>query len=162
MELWDLLDGQAHKIGRTMVRGRPIPSGTFHLVVHIWVKNKRGQYLIQKRAKTVQTMVGLWAITGGSVMAGEESLEAAVRETNEELGLATVASQFELVRRLKRRQNFTDIYLLHDKLDVDHLELQKEEVEQVMWASSDKIMKMVREGQFYNYGHEYFRLMFSC
>ena len=95
-------------------------------------------------------------------MAGEESLDAAVRETNEELGLHTMPSQFELVQRLKRRQNFTDIYLLHDKIDVSRLELQKEEVEEVMWASSDKIMKMVREGEFYNYGHEYFRLMFSC
>ena len=35
-EIWDLYDGCGEKTGRTMVRGEAIPTGFYHIGVHIW------------------------------------------------------------------------------------------------------------------------------
>lgn len=37
LELWDVLDEQAQRTGRTIVRGQELPHGGFHLVVHVWM-----------------------------------------------------------------------------------------------------------------------------
>lgn len=34
-EIWDLYDGCGEKTGRTMVRGEAIPTGFYHIGVHI-------------------------------------------------------------------------------------------------------------------------------
>lgn len=135
--------------------------GDYHLVVHIWAKNEKGEYLIQKRAKTVFSMPGKWSSTSGSVVAGEDSLGTAVREAKEELGIDAPPQSFRLIRRLMRRQDFADIYLLTQPVDLSALVLQKEEVEAVKWASREEITEMVRSGEFHNYGKEYFDLLFS-
>ena len=138
-----------------------IKRGDYHLVVHIWAKNEKGEYLIQKRAKTVFSMPGKWSSTSGSVVAGEDSLGTAVREAKEELGIDAPPQSFRLIRRLMRRQDFADIYLLTQPVDLSALVLQKEEVEAVKWASREEITEMVRSGEFHNYGKEYFDLLFS-
>ena len=42
-EIWDLYDGCGEKTGRTMVRGEAIPTGFYHIGVHIWPMNGRGE-----------------------------------------------------------------------------------------------------------------------
>ena len=82
-EIWDLYDGNGQKTGRTMVRGEEVPAGLYHLGVHIWPMNSRGEFLVQKRSMTVQCKPGIWAVTGGSAVAGEDALTAARRELSE-------------------------------------------------------------------------------
>ena len=72
-ELWDLYDSAGEPLDRTIRRGEPMAEGEFHLVVQIWVRNPRGEYLIQKRADHLEILPGLWAATAGSVLAGEDS-----------------------------------------------------------------------------------------
>ena len=50
MELWDLYTKDRVPTGQTHVRGEKLPDDLFHLVVHVWIKNSRGQYLISQRA----------------------------------------------------------------------------------------------------------------
>ena len=49
MEIWDLYDRYRNIIGEH-IRGKELPENGFHLVVHIWVKNSKGQYLISQRS----------------------------------------------------------------------------------------------------------------
>ena len=51
-EIWDLYDGCGEKTGRTMVRGEAIPTGFYHIGVHIWPMNGRGELLIQRRSNS--------------------------------------------------------------------------------------------------------------
>lgn len=46
MELWDLYTKDRVLTGETHVRGQPLPAGRYHLVVHVWIRNAKGQYLI--------------------------------------------------------------------------------------------------------------------
>lgn len=48
MELWDIYDELRCKTGRTHERGNLLPSGDYHLVIHVWIVNDKGEFLIQK------------------------------------------------------------------------------------------------------------------
>ena len=46
MEIWDLYNELREVTGKEHIRGEEIPEGYYHLVVHVWIKNKKGEYLI--------------------------------------------------------------------------------------------------------------------
>lgn len=78
-ELWDVYDENRILTGDTVKRSsHPRNKDEYHLVVHIWIKNKSGEWLISKRAPNKFYPL-LWECTGGSALAGESSLDAALR-----------------------------------------------------------------------------------
>ena len=86
MEKCDLYTKYREKTGKEHVRGEELPDGLYHLVVHVWIRNSKGEYLISKRAadRTVNPL--MWESAGGSVIKGEDSIEGAIREVKEEVG----------------------------------------------------------------------------
>ena len=83
-EIWDLYDINGKKVERTMKRGEEVPSGLYHIGVHIWPMNSRGEFLVQQRSANVQWKPNVWAATGGSAISGETPRAAAMRELREE------------------------------------------------------------------------------
>ena len=156
MEKWDLLNEQGCPTGRTMVRGERLHPGQYHLVVHIWVMDGAGRLLIQRRAPHLHLMPNMWAATGGSALAGENSETAARRELLEELGINTEPGELQHIQRLKRRNSFCDLWLLRRDVPVGQLQLQREEVAEARWVSVAQFREMIRENRFHNYGKEYF------
>ena len=159
MEIWDILDRYGNPTGKTVVRGkRGLMKGEYHLVVHIWVIDKNGNFLIQRRSDDRPLMPGEWAATGGAAMAGEDSFTAAKRELKEELGLEP---EIKFIQRIKRRNSFIDIWGAEVKCTVDSLKLQKSEVACAKWVSAQTLEKMVKKGEFHNYGRDYFNIIFN-
>ena len=76
MELWDLYDKDRRPLGRTHQRGLPVPPGAYHLAVIVVILNPKGEVLLTRRAPEKDACPGWWENTGGSVLAGETSLEA--------------------------------------------------------------------------------------
>ena len=63
-------------------------TGDYHLVIHVWKHNGRGEWLINPRDLNRSTSIdGKWETTGGAAVAGDDSLSTALRETKEELGI---------------------------------------------------------------------------
>lgn len=87
MEKWDLYTKYREKTGKEHIRGEKIPEGYFHLVVHVWIRNSKGEYLISQRSANRPTFPLMWECAGGSVLKGESSIEGALREVKEEVGL---------------------------------------------------------------------------
>jgi isopentenyldiphosphate isomerase len=110
MELWDILDEDGNLTGRTIERGQPLKEGEYHLVVHIWIRNSEGEYLIQKRSEKVKLWPGIWAATGGAAIKGESSLDAALREAKEELGISLKPDMLKRVVRVKRKNALSDLF----------------------------------------------------
>ena len=160
-EIWDLYDSHGDKTGKTMVRGESIPAGLYHIGVHIWPINDKGEFLIQRRSLTVQWKPGIWAVTGGSAVSGEEPLAAARRELREELGYDARADEMKFVARLRRSNSFCYVYALKLSMPESNFVLQKEEVSAVRWCSSQRLTQMVSEGSMYNYGDAYYRTIFD-
>ena len=161
VEIWDLYDAQGEKTGKTMIRGEAIPVGFYHIGVHIWPMNDKGELLIQRRSMGVQWKPGIWAVTGGSAVSGEEPLTAARRELREELGYAASKADMLFVSRLRRSNSYCYVYAVKTNWAEDDFTLQKEEVSAVRWCSPQRLMQMVSEGSMYNYGDAYYRMLFD-
>lgn len=59
-----------------------------HRIVHVFVINKKQEFLLQLRSQKKSTYPGFWTMSiGGHVSAGEDYIDAAIREGKEELGL---------------------------------------------------------------------------
>lgn len=153
MELWDVYDQCMRKTGRLHERGIEVPAGDYHLVVHIFPVNDKKEILIQKRSDTVAWKPGMWAATGGSVIAGEDMYQACVREFSEELGITAGAEDMELAAIFKRETSFNSVWVIRCNTDLSELKLQKEEVAEAKWASIEEIKEMMEQGIFHIYSY---------
>lgn len=143
MELLDLYDENAQKLGKTIIRGTPIAQGEFSLAVHIYIYNHSNDFLLQKRSDNKPSLPGIWSITCGAVSSGENSLDAAVRETIEEVGLEVDKDNFEFIARVKRKRSFVDIYFVKHDFSLSDCVLQEEEVSEIKFCTPVELYKML-------------------
>ena len=115
-EIWDLYDASGRRTGKTMLRGEEVPQGMYHLGVHIWPINSRGEFLVQRRSMTVQWKPGLWAVTGGSAIAGEDALTAVRRELREELGYDADLTEIKRIACLRRSNSFCNVFTIYCRI----------------------------------------------
>ena len=145
-ERWDVLDADRKPTGRTHRRGDPLPEGDYHLVVQVWVRNARGEFLLTKRAPT-KGFPNLWEPTGGSAQAGDDSLTAALRELREETGLCLAPAQGRLARSMRRRADFLDVWLFEAEFALDEIVLQPGETTAAQAADAAQIRAMQARGE---------------
>jgi len=162
-EYWDIITADGVPTGKRIKRCafNHLLQGEYHLVVHIWIKNSKGEYLIQRRSVDREPMSGEWAATGGSVLSGERSEQAAIRELREELGITVKENELKYVERIVRKNSIVDIWRVGVDVALDCLELQEEEVMDAKWVTEDEFRNMISKGEFHNYGKEYFKYVFS-
>lgn len=155
MEIWDLYDENRNKLGKTHVRGERLPDGCYHLCVHIWIRNSEGKYLISQRSADRTSFPLFWECSGGSVCAGEDSLEGALREAYEELGVALDPEKgsvvYSRVRKDvggKRFNDIMDVWLFHYDGEADlSAATTPDEVAAVSWATGEEIRTLFDAGE---------------
>ena len=145
MELWDLYDGDRRPLGRTHVRGVPCPPGVYHLVVTVWTVNSRGDILLTLRDPAKESFPNTWENTGGSALAGETSLRAAVRELLEETGIAAAEEELVLLGSQIARDSLYDHYLLRRDVALGELRLQPGETVGARWVTLSELDAMRRD-----------------
>ena len=145
-ELWDVYDAKRNKTGRLHERGKPLQKGDYHLVVNVWLLDKNGRVLLTKRHPE-KHWGGFWECTGGAVLAGENSLQGAIRETSEEIGLQLDAGSGILLQQQRRNNAFLDIWLFNSDVPAEALSLQPEEVVDAKWVDEDEYKLMKKEGK---------------
>lgn len=145
-ERWDLLDEQCRLTGKTMLRGQPVPPGYYYRFVHVFVRNSAGQLLVQKRSQTKKSFPGTWAVTGGAVIAGETSREAAGRELAEEMGIRPPLTAFHFVDRIRLAHAFLDIWSTTTELTIDEMVLQPDEVDAARFVSPAEFVRIATPG----------------
>lgn len=155
MEIWDLYNEKRELIHQDHIRGEIIPDNCYHLVVHVWIHNSKGKYLISKRSSNRPTFPLMWECVGGSVLKGEDSLTGAIRETKEEVGISLSPENgkiiFSSIRGTINGQKFNDIldvWLFDYDGDVSLEKATTDEVEQVKWLSKSEISSLVAAGKF--------------
>ena len=159
MEKRDLYDENKQKTGEVIEKGQEVPNGRYYITVVVWMQNSKGEFLIQR---TVPQKYHMWSTTGGHPKAGESSLEGIVTEIKEELGLSVLAKDLKLFKTIKTEDDFVDIYYLKIDVSIDEITIQKEEVEDVKWATISEINDLIDKGlflpphiDFYNFCLEY-------
>lgn len=153
MELWDIYDQCFLKTGRVHERGKPLTKGDFHLVVHIYPVNSKGELLIQKRTENISWKPGYWAATGGSAVVGEDAWTACRRELKEELGIVATRENTSMVLMNRRYDSFMTLWVVKTDISISELKLQPEEVADATWATPQEIRTMIAEGIFVEYNY---------
>lgn len=146
-ELWDVLDEHRQPTGRTHPRGVPLPQGDYHLVVLVLLQNDNGEFFTTRRAPT-KGYPNMWEVTGGSALAGDDSLHAALREMREETGIELDPACGRIVASEQWSDSFCDVWLFHQNFDPATVVLQEGETTAAMAASREQILQMEREGEF--------------
>ncbi|MDE5669937.1 MAG: NUDIX domain-containing protein [Eubacterium sp.] len=149
-EIWDIYDENRNLTGKTVKRSEfQIRPNEYHIVVHIWIKNDKGEWLISKRTPNKHCPL-LWECTGGSALAGEDSLTAALREVKEELGVTLNESKGILYKTYKRSiySDFCDVWLFNHNCSIKDVVLQPEETCDAMWATVDEIQELINNDEF--------------
>ena len=153
-ELWDLYNEKGEKLNKIAIRGNEISSGEYHLVVHIWICDSNGRFLIQKRSSK-KIVPNIWAVTGGSVLSGEDEIAGAVRETNEEIGIELNSDDLTEIYRIYSKDHITIVFITKNETGLSDLVLDDEEVAECKWVSKDELEEMIRLKTFYNYDKDY-------
>lgn len=127
-EIWELVDQNKRKTGilHERIYSDRIPEGLFHIVVEIWTKTPDGKILLTQRSPE-KPMALLWECTMGSVLAGEESRDGAVRELAEETGISAEKEDLIFLGDSFYDNWIVDSYLYMPK-EMPRLSLQAEEV----------------------------------
>lgn len=159
MEKRDLYDKYKNLTGKTIYKNFPIPKGYYILVVLIFIQNSEGKFLIQKRSKLKN---GKFATTGGHPKAGETSIEGAITEVKEEIGLDISKQDIKLFFSEKSdtaKVFCDDYYIKMDVPAIENLKLQKSEVDSIYWFSADEIKKLMQEGKFFASHYDDFEIL---
>lgn len=162
LELFEVLDDQGNKTGQVKERGCVHRDGDWHATAHTWIARKHGedwQVLLQLRSREKDIYPGCFDISSaGHVDAGDDCLETALRELQEELGISAEAGELKFLTRRwgETDQEFSgkrvldreiaEVYLYTHPVETETLRLQPEEVERVEWMALAELEKHVRQG----------------
>ena len=163
MEYLDIRNIDGTLTGKCKERGKVHKDGDLHGTSHVWIarKNTEEKYelLLQKRSANKDAYPGCYDISSaGHIPAGEDYLESALRELEEELG---IKAENEDLTDLGMHEGYSEeifygepfknheishVYLYEKPVDLESLQLQKEEVESVKWMALDACQEEVKKG----------------
>ncbi len=154
-EIWDLYDENRELLGKDHVRGEQLPIDGYHLVVHVWIRNSKGEYLIAQRSANRQTYPLVWECVDGSVIKGEDSLQGALREVKEEVGVDllpekghVILSDIKKIEFGKVVNKIVDVWLFEYDGEVDLSNATTDEVAQVAWMNRSQIKELFDANMF--------------
>ncbi len=152
MEQWDLFNEDRTPTGKIINKGEKIEGRLCRQVVHVIIFNDNNEMLIQQRQSGRKLWPEMWDVSvGGSSIAGETQVQAAERETLEELGIKVDLSEERPYFTINFNNGFDDFFIIKKNIDLASITMQLEEVKDYKWASYDEIMAMVENEQFIPY-----------
>ena len=139
-ELRDLYDINSNKTDKTYYKGEVIPDGYYPMVVMVVIRNSKGEFLMQKR---VESKGGDWGVTGGHPKSGQTPLEGIITEVKEELGLDFSKEKFIEYDSGCDGKDCYKMYFVSKDVNLENINIQKEELSEVKWFSMDELQYMV-------------------
>jgi isopentenyl-diphosphate delta-isomerase type 1 len=172
MEYFDVLDESGNSTGITKPRTEVHKDGDWHRAVHIWILNDKNELLLQKRSPNKDSCPNMWDISSaGHVSAGQTSIEAAVREIEEELGIKINETQLEYLFTYKIKNitnmgafinnEFDDVYLVKLNLDISKVEIQQEELAEIKFMHYKQFEEIAGKEKDIVYHKEEYRRLFE-
>lgn len=158
MELWDIYDSNKQRTGRTMKRNDwCLKDGEYHLTVLGVIVRPDGKFLITQRVMTKSWAPGWWEVSGGGVMAGEDSADAVKREILEETGIDVTGCEGGYLFSYHRENPgegdnyFVDIYRFVADIDEADVTVQEKEAAGFKFATLEEIKELASQGIFLHY-----------
>lgn len=158
MELLDVVDENNQITAIKADRDEVHEKGLWHREISVFIMNHAKQILLQKRAAK-KVAPNMWSLTAGHVESGEDVKQAALRETEEELGIRNLKLEdFELIdikKAMRSRGNhinnkFDYLFLLKTDKKINEFVLQETEVADVKYFSIDEIREICQNKDKYD------------
>lgn len=152
MELLDVVNENNELTGEVLDKEIIHRKGIFHKEVVIWIMNKQGEILLQKRAITKKHNPDKWGLTAGHVDAGEDVKNAAKREILEEIGvniedLKSICITKDEEKHLNCNQ-YNNCFVYHFFVivdyDVNDYKIQEEELSKVEYITLENLDNIVK------------------
>ena len=150
MELLDVLTPDGLPTGRTKAKAGVHRDGDWHRAAHVWLITPDRRVLLQRRSARKENWPDFWDVSvAGHISAGESAIDAAVREAQEEIGLALVPSDLKHLGTLRwhavlndgayTENEFHEVFVATVEIDLDVLALDPEEVAEVALVQPEEI-----------------------
>lgn len=160
MEIVDKLDKRREPLNKKRDRYERI-DGEYCQYVHVCIMNDKNQFLLQKRSPNKKIYPNMWSQTGGAVDSGETSLQGALREVKEELGIELNKENMEFMLSFKRYHSFVDVWLAKQNVDLKDVVLQKEEVSDVKWVDKNELKAMIEDEEVSGSVNLYYEMLIN-
>ncbi len=160
MEYFDICDESGSPTGEIIDRETAHRDGILHRTAHVWIVRKKTQgydILLQKRSMEKDSFPGLYdTSSAGHIPTGSEPLPSAIRELQEELGIAAKPEQLiyagsfriqyeeEFHGQVFRDNEVTKVYVYQEPVDIKELILQKSEVDEVRWFDLEEVWTEIK------------------
>lgn len=124
-------------------------------MVHVWIRNSKGEYLIAQRSANRTAFPLIWECVDGSVVKGEDSLQGALREAKEEVGVDLLPEKGQVIFTKTRKiidgkiyNDIMDVWLFDYDGEVDLGNATTDEVAQVAWMNREQIKELFEHNMF--------------
>jgi isopentenyldiphosphate isomerase len=152
-ELIDLADSQGNLLGTSELKSIIHQKGHYHHTAHIWFFTDSGEILLSQRSAKKTICPLMWDVSvAGHIDAGETPIQAAIRETEEEIGL-TISEQdlhkigvFECFQSYDNGvmdNEFHNTFISQLKVPLSQLTPQEEEVEALKLVSFEDFETLI-------------------
>lgn len=133
--------------------------GLWHKGVHVWLLTSDNKFLVQKRGPSVQTAPGKYeCAAAGHIDVGHTSLETAIKELEEEAGIAvcrddvelvgTIVDQFTMCEGTILNNEFDDVYLIRKNIIPEDLSHHGHEVSSFHFFDAEEYLSRGRHNDF--------------
>ena len=169
MEYLDIRTENGELTGEIKERTQVHTDGDIHGTSHVWLvrytdKNKKKfDILLQKRAATKDAYAGCYDISSaGHIPAGQDYLESAVRELEEELGIKADPGKLKFIGmhdgtmeavfdgKPFKNHELSAVYIYDEPVKDSDFKLQEEEVESVRWIDFGECKNKLWTGEIRN------------
>lgn len=152
MELLDIVDEKDNLTGEKADRKIIHEKGLWHREIVVHIINEKKEMLIQKRAATKRLCPNMWALCAGHIDAGEIPIKAAIRELEEEIGLAVDEDELTYIgiqKTSKKRDgvinnHFKYIYLVKTNTKLEDFKIQCEELSEIKYISIEELIEVIK------------------
>ncbi len=122
----------------------PLNENEFIPTSIIYIENSNNEFLMQQ---TSLSKGGKYSSTGGHVDSGETPLLAIIRETKEEIGIDVTEEELKYLGFIIDGKVLRFIYYVIKDVDINVVRVQKDEVEDVVYMSVDKIKELYNKNE---------------
>lgn len=153
-ELLEVVTEEGNPTGEILSRDEIHRRNLLHNEIAVFVINRDGLVLLQKRSATKKSNPSRWGSScAGHVDVSESLEEAALRELKEELGIDIDVSGLHilLLKQLIKRDKNSNIrtwYYVKTELDLMDFTIQKEELDEIRWFSIEEVISGIGDSNF--------------
>lgn len=151
MEMIDIYDELGQKCGKTEEKDETHRKALIHKGVCVWIINSNDEILLQTRNSQVMFPNMMDISFSGHIKAGETSLEAAIREGKEELGIDLEIDKLQYVFSCREygevdgyfENEIDDVFIYRKDILLEEYSFYDNEVKEVSYVSLEKFKIMV-------------------